>query len=447
MRTPPHYVIIGGGFGGLYTAQNLRYADAKVTLIDRRNFHLFQPLLYQVATGALSPANIAAPLRAILKKQKNTEVVLAEVSGIDPQQQQLRFTDGHTIAYDALIVATGASHNYFGNSHWEQFAPGLKTIEDATEIRRKVLLAFETAERESDPEKQRAWLRFVVVGGGPTGVELAGALGEIAHQTLKNNFRQIDPAQAEILLVEAMDRVLMPYAPELSDKAQQYLAELGVKVMTETMVTDIQADRFTFKTGDQEQTLMTHTVLWGAGVQASPLGKVLQEKTGVELDRAGRVIVESDLSIKGYPNLFVIGDLSHFSHNTERPLPGVAPVAMQQGKYIARLLKQRIAEPGVAAEAPFKYFDKGSMATIGRSRAVAEAGPIKFSGLLAWLAWLFIHLLFLVEFENRLQVLMQWFGNYLTRNRAARLITGEQAERMPRVTHQQDLQHNHPGQD
>lgn len=445
MRTAPHYVIIGGGFGGLYTAQNLRYTDARVTLIDRRNFHLFQPLLYQVATGGLSPANIAAPLRAILKKNKNTEVVLAEVNSIDPQQQRVSFSDGHSIEYDALVIATGASHNYFGNTQWEPFAPGLKTIEDATEIRRKVLLAFETAERESDPEKQKAWLRFVVVGGGPTGVELAGTLGEIAHQTLKNNFRKIDPSQAEILLVEAMDRVLMPYAPELSEKARQSLAELGVKVMTDTRVTDIQADRFTFQTGDQEQTLRTHTILWGAGVQASPLGKVLHETTGVELDRAGRVIVESDLSIKGYPNLFVIGDLSHFAHNTERPLPGVAPVAMQQGKYIARLLKRRVAEPGVRAETAFKYFDKGSMATIGRSRAVAEIGPIKFTGPLAWMAWLFIHLLFLVQFENRLQVLLQWFGNYLTRNRSARLITGQQADRMPAVSLQQDLQHHHPG--
>lgn len=430
----PHYVIIGGGFGGLYTAQHLKHANASVTLIDRRNFHLFQPLLYQVATGGLSPANIAAPLRAILKRQKNTSVLLGDVVDIQPEQQLISLQDGHQLHYDALVVATGASHNYFGNAQWEPFAPGLKTIEDATEIRRKVLLAFETAEREIDPAKRQAWLRFIVVGGGPTGVELAGALGEIAHQTLKDNFRSINPAEAEVILVEAMDRILTPYTPELSAKAARYLEELGVKVMTQARVADIQADRLVLlDQNQQQQVLMTHTVLWGAGVQASPLGKILQERTGVELDRAGRVMVEPDLSIKGYRNLFVIGDLSLFTHQTGKPLPGVAPVAMQQGKFVAQLLKKRQQLPNYQPEA-FRYFDKGSMATIGRSRAVATMGPIAFSGFFAWLAWLFIHVLFLVEFENRIQVLLQWGWNYLTRNRSARLITGEPQAIQPQVT-------------
>ncbi len=424
----PHIVIIGGGFGGLYTAQHLKYADAKITLIDRRNFHLFQPLLYQVATGGLSPANIAAPLRAILKRHKNTEVLLAEVETIDVQQQSLKFTDGEHLHYDYLVVASGATHNYFGNAHWEKHAPGLKTVEDATEIRRKVLMAFEAAERESDPVKRANWLRFIVVGGGPTGVELAGALGEIAHQTLRDNFRHMNPAEAEILLVEAGPRLLPPYAPELSEKAKTDLEALCVTVHTGVMVTDIQADHVKLKFPEGEREVPTHTVLWGAGVQASPLGKILAEHLPIEIDRAGRVKVGPDLSV--HPNIFVIGDLAHALDKSGQPLPGVAPVAMQQGKYLAQLLKRRIAEPHASAE-PFHYFDKGSMATIGRSKAVAEVGPLKFSGFIAWMMWLFIHVLFLVEFENRIQVVLQWAWNYLTRNRSARLITGEVSQRTP----------------
>lgn len=429
MTEQPHIVIIGGGFGGLYAAQHLKYSDAKVTLIDRRNFHLFQPLLYQVATGGLSPANIAAPLRAILKHQKNTEVLLAEVSEIDPLNRRVHFSDGNGVNYDYLVVATGATHNYFGNPQWEQFAPGLKTVEDATEIRRKVLMAFEAAERESDPAKRADWLRFVVVGAGPTGVELAGALGEIAHQTLKHNFRHVNPEKAEILLVEAGPRVLSPYAPELSEQAKRDLEELGVTVHTGVMVTDIQEDHVVLKFPDTgERKIATHTVVWGAGVQASPLGKILAKGTGAELDRAGRIKVNPDLSVSEH--IYVLGDLAHCLDKEGNPLPGVAPVAMQQGKYLANVLKSRLAEPHKKPE-PFRYFDKGSMATIGRSKAVAQVGNLKFSGFLAWIMWLFIHVLFLVEFENRVQVVLQWAWNYLTRNRSARLITGDAAERLP----------------
>lgn len=421
--TQPHIVIIGGGFGGLYAAQHLKHAPAQISLLDRRNFHLFQPLLYQVATGGLSPANISAPLRAILKAQKNTSVLLAEVVDINPQTRTLSFSDGESLNYDYLIVATGASHNYFGNAHWEKHAPGLKTIEDATEIRRRVLLAFEAAERESDPVLRKAWLRFVVIGGGPTGVELAGALAEIAHETLKDNFRKINPADAEILLIEAGERILAPYAPELSEKARLALEKLGARVKLKTAVTDIQAGQITLKYQDQSQELKTQTILWGAGVQASPLGKVLAQGTGVELDRAGRVKVEPDLSLPGHPEIFVIGDLACLIQDGKQ-VPGVAPAAMQAGKYVARLLQQKIHNPQVKTT-PFHYLDKGSMATIGRSLAVVQVGKLQFSGLLAWLMWLFIHILYLVEFTNRLMVLMQWGWNYLSRNRSARLITGE----------------------
>lgn len=436
MPSIPHIVIVGGGFGGLYAAQHLKHAPAQITLIDRRNFHLFQPLLYQVATGGLSPANIAAPLRAILKKHTNTHVLLAEVTEIDAQTRTIRFADGGSATYDYLIVAAGASHTYFGHDEWARYAPGLKTLEDATEIRRKVLLAFEAAERETDPELRQAWLRFVVVGGGPTGVELAGTLGEIAHQTLKHNFRNIDPRRAEILLIEASEHVLDVYADPLPVKAEKALKELGVKVIAKAKATDIQADHVKYVQEGQEHILKTFSVLWGAGVQASPLGKVLEAACGATLDRAGRVSVEPDLSVPGHGNIFVIGDLSTFKHQGDKPLPGVAPVAMQMGEYVAKLLKARIANPQHKAE-PFKYFDKGSMATIGRSRAVAELGPLRISGWLAWMMWLFVHVLFLVRFENRLLVMTQWAANYFTRNRSARLITGPKAVIMPLVTRQQ----------
>lgn len=431
MNNSKKIVIVGGGFGGLYTAQHLNKAKAQVTLIDRRNFHLFQPLLYQVATGGLSPANIAAPLRAILKHQKNTHVLLAEVQGLDPQKQEIILNDTQRVAYDYLVVATGASHNYFGNAHWEEHAPGLKTIEDATEIRRRILLAFETAEREPLAEKRAALLRFAIIGGGPTGVELAGAIAEIAHETLKGNFRSIDPAEAEVLLIEASPRILGPYDPKLSEKAKASLENLGVQVKLNTLVTDISAEALTLKEGEQTHTIQCHTTLWGAGVQGSPLGKALHKATGVELDRAGRVKVNSDLSIPGAENIFVIGDLAHVSQKNGDMVPGVAPAAMQEGKYVAQLLLEKLKSPQHKAPA-FEYFDKGSMATIGRSLAIAQTGNLRFSGFIAWLMWLFIHIMYLVEFENRFHVLMQWSWNYLTRNRSARLITGK--KRLPHIS-------------
>lgn len=420
MANQQRVVIIGGGFGGLHAATSLRKADVHVTLLDRRNFHLFQPLLYQVATGALSPANIAAPLRDILKGQKNTEVLLAEVMDFDVAKKEVILSDGR-IPYDTLILSAGVRHAYFGNDQWEEVAPGLKTIEDATEIRRRVLLAFETAERETDPDEIRKWLTFVVVGGGPTGVELAGALGEIANSTLKNNFRHIDPSTAQVIMLEGMDRVLPPYPADLSAEAAKSLRKLGVTVRTGTMVTDIQPDSVTIRTGDQTETIQSHTVLWGAGVQGSPLGRRLAAATGAELDRAGRIIVQPDLSLPNHPEIMVIGDLANFPHQTGKPLPGVAQVAMQQGTYAARVIQARLKGETLP---PFHYRDLGSMATIGRASAVADLGRLHFSGLIGWMMWLFIHLMYIVQFQSRILVFIQWGWNYFTRNRAARLITG-----------------------
>jgi NADH dehydrogenase len=421
MERPHHVIIIGGGFGGLYAAKSLKRAPVQVTLIDRRNFHLFQPLLYQVATGGLSPANIAAPLRAILKRQENVRVLLGEAIGVDVSNRRVVLSDGE-LSYDTLIIAVGVRHHYFGRNDWEELAPGLKTIEDATEIRRRVLLAFEAAERERDPERLRAWLTFVVVGGGPTGVELAGTLGEIARHTLKHDFRAINPADARIVLVEGMDRVLPPYPPTLSAKAEAALNRLGVTVRTRAMVTDIDANGVTIRCGEQSERIPTRTVLWAAGVQASSLGGILVSATGGAVDRAGRVVVEPDLSVAAHPEVFVIGDLAHFSHQTGTPLPGVAPVAMQQGRYVANLIMRRLRGETMP---PFRYRDYGNMATIGRAEAVADLGWVRFSGFLAWLAWLFIHLIHLVQFQNRLLVLIQWAWNYITWNRYARLITGK----------------------
>jgi len=418
-------VIIGGGFGGLYATKALRRAPVHVTLIDRRNFHLFQPLLYQVATGALSPGEIASPLRFVFRRSKNVEVLLAEVTDLDPANRRVILGDGEA-GYDTLIVAAGASHHYFGHDEWAPLAPGLKTIEDATEIRSRILRAFEKAEREPDTEARRAWLTFVIVGGGPTGVELAGALGEIANDTLRGDFRHINPAEASILLVEGTDRVLPAYPADLSAKAEEALIRLGVRSMTGTLVTAIDAGGVTVRRGDVTEHIRARTVLWSAGVEASPLGRVLAERAGAQLDRAGRVMVEPDLTIGGHPEILVIGDLANFSHQTGKPLPGVAPVAMQQGRYAAGLVKKRLAGKPVP---PFHYWDKGSLATIGRAAAVADFGRIHIDGLVAWLAWLFIHLMYLVEFDNRLLVLIQWAYDYFTYNRGARLITGERGQR------------------
>ncbi len=423
-NNPPHQVVIvGGGFGGLYTAKALAKADVKVTLIDKRNFHLFQPLLYQVATGTLSPADISSPLRSVLSKSKNTKVLLGEVSDIDPEAQQV-MVGREAVAYDTLIVATGAKHSYFGKDNWEKFAPGLKTVEDAIEMRRRIFTAFEAAEKETDPEKRRAWLTFVIVGGGPTGVELAGAIAELAYQTLKEDFRNIDTSETRILLLEGMDRILPPFAPELSQAAKASLQKLGVAVQTKTLVTNIENDIVTLKQDDEVKEIASKTILWAAGVKASPIGKVLTERTGVECDRAGRVIVEPDLSIKKHPNIFVIGDLANFSHQNGKPLPGVAPVAKQEGEYVAGLIQQRLKGNTLPQ---FAYIDRGSLAMISQNSAVADLGFIKLKGFFAWVFWLLIHIYFLIEFDNKLVVIIQWAWNYITRNRGARLITGQES--------------------
>jgi NADH dehydrogenase len=417
---PHHVVIVGGGFGGMYAAQALKHAPVRVTLIDRRNFHLFQPLLYQVATGGLSPGEIASPLRGVLKRHKHTRVLLAEVTDLDPPARRVILRDD-ALRYDTLVIATGASHHYFGHEQWAPFAPGLKTVEDATDIRHRILYAFEAAEREPDPARRQAWLTFVLVGAGPTGVELAGALAEIATHTLKEDFRTINPADARIVLVEGTDRVLPPYPAVLSAKAARALTRLGVMVRTQTTVVAIDATGVTVETTRGSERIPAHTVVWAAGVQASPLGRVLASRTGAALDRAGRVIVEPDCSVPGHPEILVIGDLAHFAHGSTAALPGVAPVAMQQGRYVARLIAARLQGERLP---PFRYRDRGSMAVIGRRAAVADIARLRFNGTLAWLTWLFVHLMYLVEFDNRLLVLVQWAWNYLTWNRGARLITG-----------------------
>jgi NADH dehydrogenase len=422
-KKPVHQVvIIGGGFGGLYAAKSMAKANVQITLIDKRNFHLFQPLLYQVATGSLSPADISSPLRSVLSKSKNTKVLLGEVTDIDTSAQNV-MVGAESVPYDTLIVATGAKHSYFGKDNWEEFAPGLKTVEDAIEMRRRIFSAFEAAESESDPVKRQALLTFVIVGGGPTGVELAGAIAELATKTLTEDFRNIDTAETRVLLLEGLDRILPPFAPELSHTAEVSLTALGVDVQTKTLVTHIENDIVTIKQGDDVKEIAAKTVLWAAGVKASPMGKVLTEKTGVESDRAGRVIVEPDLSIKGFPNIFVVGDLANFAHQNDKPLPGVAPVAMQEGEYVAKLIQKRLKGETLR---PFKYIDMGSLAMIGQHAAVVDLGFIKLRGFFAWFVWLFIHIYFLIEFDNKLVVMIQWLWSYFTRNRGARLITGKE---------------------
>jgi NADH dehydrogenase len=419
-------VIIGGGFGGLYAARALKRAPVDLRVVDRRNFHLFQPLLYQVATGGLSPGEIASPLRAVLTRQRNTTVLLGEVTDIDVARRTVVLRDGE-LPYDQLIVAAGATHHYFGHAEWAAHAPGLKTIEDATEMRRRVLLAFETAEREPDLARRDHWLTFVVIGAGPTGVELAGALSEIANDTLRHDFRSIAPSDARILLIEAADRVLPPYPPGLSEKARASLTRLGVTVRLGTSVSAIDGDSVTVTVNGRSERIPTHTVLWAAGVQASPLAAMLAAATGATLDRNGRIQVGPDLSLPGHPEILAIGDMVHVEQDGAL-LPGTAPVAMAMGRYAARRVADTVAGRPTA---PFRFWNKGSMATIGRSSAVADLGFIRYSGLPAWLTWLFIHLLYLVEFESRVLVLMQWAWMYFTRNRGARLITGEDPFPLP----------------
>ena len=421
MATRQRVVILGGGFGGLSAARKLKSAPVDVTLIDRCNYHLFQPLLYQVATGSLSPANISGPLRQVLKQNKNTTVLLGEAIDIDPANHQVILSDG-AIAYDTLIVATGSSHQYFGHDDWEKFAPGLKTIEDATDMRARILLAFEAAERETDPKKLKEWMTFVIVGAGPTGAELAGALGEIANDTLKHDFRRINPTEAQIILVEGTDRVLPSYPPKLSEAARKMLERLNVTVRTGAMVTDVKAHSVTIKCGDHNEIIPTRTILWAAGVLASPLGLALGKRFGAKTDRAGRVIVDPDMTVPGHPDIFVIGDLSSFTHQTGNPLPGVAQPAIQQGRYAAKVIERRLRGEKTP---PFRYFDKGNLATIGRGAAVADLNFMTLAGWPAWLIWIFLHLLYIVEFQNRLLVFMQWMWLYVTFDRAARLITGK----------------------
>jgi NADH dehydrogenase len=414
-------VILGGGFGGLSAAHTLKNAPVELTLLDRCNYHLFQPLLYQVATGSLSPANIASPLRQILRRQKNTKVLLAEAVDINTTNRRVILSDGE-VPYDTLIVATGSTHQYFGHDGWEKFAPGLKTVEDATAMRRRILLAFEAAERETDPANLKAWMTFVIVGGGPTGAELAGALGEIAHDTLTHDFRDIDPSRTQIILVEGTDRALPTYPPKLSEAARKMLVRLGVTVRTGAMVTDVKADSVTIREGGRTESIPTRTVLWAAGVLASPLGIILSRTAGAPVDKVGRVLVNPDLSVPGHPEIFVIGDLANFSHQTGKPLPGVAQPAIQQGHYVGKAIQARLRHKTLS---PFHYFDKGNMATIGRGAAVADLNWLQISGLPAWLIWIFIHLLYIVQFQNRLLVLLQWAWLYITFDRSARLITGE----------------------
>lgn len=418
-------LILGGGFGGLDAAQALKNAPVEVTLVDRRNFHLFQPLLYQVATGSLSPGEIAAPLRGVLSKQENTRVLLGEAVDINPAARQVSLKDGATLAYDSLVVATGSQSTYFGHDEWREWAPPLKSIEDATMIRHKILLAFEAAERITDPEQRRAWLTFVIVGAGATGVELAGALGEIARHTLKNDFRSIHPADARILVLDTASRVLASYPEDLSRKAERSLVKLGARVRAGVMVTGVDADGVTIQTSSGHDHIASHTVIWAAGVAVSEFGKQLAKRTAAPTDKGGRIKVNPDLTVPHFPGIFVVGDLAVVTKPDGKPLPGVAQVAMQGGTYAAKTIVKRLA--GEQEVKPFHYFDKGDIAVIGRAAAVANVFGVHLSGLVAWLVWLFIHLLYIVEFQSRILVLIEWGFLYLTYNRGARLITGNAA--------------------
>jgi len=413
-----HVVILGGGFGGLYAAQALRNAPVEVTLVDRRNFHLFQPLLYQVATGSLSPGEIAEPLRAVLRKQKNTRVLLAEAVDLDAGNRKLILADGE-LSYDTLVVATGMQNHYFGHRDWERIAPGLKSLEDANAIRHKLFYAFEQAEKEPDPEIRRAWLTFIIVGGGPTGVELSGALAEIARDTLRHDFRSIKPEESRILLLDGGKHVLSSFTTGTSENAERTLISLGVLPRTGVMVTEIDELGVTIESLTGEERIPTRTVLWAAGVKPSGFAKVLVDRAGAELARDGHVLVDPMLNIPGHPDIFVIGDMAHVEHNGQ-PLPGVAPAAIQEGQYVARTIIDRLKFRAVK---PFSYFYKGSLAVIGRRAGVAEFGPVKFGGVFAWLTWLFVHLLFLVHFRSKLIVLIRWGIEYFTFDRGSRIIT------------------------
>jgi NADH:ubiquinone reductase (H+-translocating) len=406
-------VIVGGGFGGLNAARALKHADVQVTIVDRRNHHVFQPLLYQVAMAALSPGDIASPIRWILRRQQNVEVILAEARGVDVARGQLRLADGE-IPYDFLIIAAGSTHAYFGHEEWRKLAPGLKTLEDALEIRRRVLLAFERAERELDPARRRALLTFVVIGGGPTGVEMAGALAEMSRQSLARDFRHFDPSSAQIILLEGGPSILTNFPEPLRASALRDLQALGVDVRTHSVVTGVANGRVDIG----HDALLSETVIWAAGVAASPIGATL----GAPLDRAGRVRITADLTVPGVPNVFVIGDLASLDGPNGRPLPGVAQVAIQMGKHAARQIERALEHQPLR---PFVYRNLGDMATIGRASAIADFGTFRLKGFVAWLAWLFVHIVNLIGFRNRLVVLVQWAWAYFTYQRAIRLITGD----------------------
>jgi NADH dehydrogenase len=426
----PRIVIVGCGFGGLEAARALHGAPVNVTLIDRTNHHLFQPLLYQVATAGLSAPAIAAPIRHLFRKQANVTTLLGEVTSVDPAARFVHLKDGMALPYDYLIVAAGATHSYFGHDDWARFAPGLKTLDDAFEVRRRILLAYEAAEKEPDPQRRKAWLTFVVIGGGPTGVEMAGTLAEIAHQTLPGEFRHIDPSGARVLLLEGGPRILQAMPESLSRRACEQLQALGVEVRTSSQVTSIDGSRVQVQPGEGEPVaIATRCVIWAAGVAAAPLGRPLARALGVETDRAGRVVVEPDLTVRGHPEVSVIGDLANAkSHSPGReptPVPGVSPAAKQMGRTAARNVLRRLQ--GRPAE-PFRYHDWGNLATIGRNAAVVDLvsrmGHFKFSGYFAWLFWLFAHIYFLIGFRNRIVVLIDWASAYWSRQRYARVVTG-----------------------
>ena len=415
-------IIIGGGFGGLSAAQHLHSNLVDVTLIDRRNYHLFQPLLYQVATGSLSAGEVASPLRSVLSRQKSTRVWLGTVVDIDPDSKRVFLADGAIVPYDTLIVAAGSQTSYFGRNEWQEWAPGMKSVEEATAIRHKILYAFEVAERLSDPAQRRSWLTFVIVGAGPTGVELSGAIAEIARQTLKNDFRSIHPEEAQIILLDGAPRVLMPFPDDLAEKAGRTLAKLGVEVRCGAMVKNVDKEGLTIESGGRTDSIAAKTVVWAGGITASPLGKSLASHTKAETDKGGRIKVKPDLTIPGYPDIYVIGDLASAVDEKGKPLPGVAQVAMQGGAYAAKAILRKVKSQ--SAPPPFRYFDKGTLAVIGRWAAVADVFGVHISGFLAWLVWAFVHVTYLVSFQSRILVFIQWAIQDLTFSRGARLVTG-----------------------
>ena len=418
-------VILGGGFGGLRAARKLKRAPVEVTLIDRRNFHLFQPLMYQVATGSLSPGEIAAPLRGVLSRQKNTRVLLGEAAGIDPGAKRVRLADGGVFEYDSLIVATGSQTSYYGKDQWREWAPSLKSIEEALAIRHKILDAFEQAERAETEAEARAWLTFVIVGAGATGLELAGALAEIANETLKHDFRRINPTEARIILMEGGPRILPAFPEDLSARAERAVKRLGVEVSKGVFATEIDENGVTYKAGEASERMAAKTVLWAGGVTTTGFGRELAERTKAETDRHGRIKVTPQLTIPNYPEIFVVGDLAMSTDEKGKPMPGVAQVAIQGGAFAARVIRARVE--GKPEPQRFHYFDKGDLAVIGRAAAVANIFGFHLWGWPAWLVWLFVHLMYIVEFQNRVLVFVQWGFQYLTFSRGARLITGAEA--------------------